>query len=182
MTKCKLSKEERVLAGLAACGDGTWEKCQSCPYQGLDSKFDECWEKLCKDAIVLLKQQASCVRILNRDPDESALIHGNLTDKVKSARGEAVESFKEHLKQNYSEICVFVKKSGEEEVKWLKYSPALLDELANEFLERGGNGTDGGGNPSGKGYFSAEEVRCMTLDEVAANREAIVQSMKNWHG
>lgn len=180
MTERNFTKEERVLRALRACGTGTWQECQKCPYQGLDSKLDKCWEKLCADAVAILELQARCIGILDAALDESALVLGKMTDEARRARSEAVHSFLEYLKQNYSEIYVFVRKLGEEEVQEFGYAPALLDELAKEFLGRGDVHKDG--EPWGKDYFSAEEVRCMSLEEVAVHREIIIRSMRMWHG
>jgi hypothetical protein len=176
MERRELSIEERVLRGLGACGDGTWSECEKCPYQGPDQETDECWGKLCADAVALLKQKEACVALLDDALDECAVLLDKLTGEVGRARAEAVGGFLAHLKKNYSEICVFVHKSGEEEVKLYGYTPALLDELADEFLGRGELR-----GPMKKDYISAEEVRRMSLLEVEVNREVIVRSMKTWY-
>lgn len=134
MEKRELSIEGRVLRGLSACGTGTWDECQKCPYNGLDTELDECWELLCADAVAVIKRQALCVKILDNAVDESAV---------------------------------------------------LLDELSDEVaaLKRGGKEakvpTEGG--TVKKEYFSAEEVRRMTIDEVGVHREVILKSMRYWH-
>jgi len=176
MKRNHLTEEEKVIRGLKACGSSTWEECSKCPYQGLDQKLDKCWEKLCADAAALLERQASCVELLDDALDESALLLGELTGGVKRAREEAIDGFLAHLKENYSEVHVFVRKSGEEEVKLYGYTPALLDELADEFLGRGEPA-----EPMNKDYISDEEVRHMSLLEVKVNREVIVRSMKTWY-
>ncbi len=134
MKRKHLTEEERVLDGLRACGNGTWEECSKCPYQGLDSKLDKCWEKLCVDAVALLRRQASCVELLDDALDESALILGELTDEVA------------HLRRELDEVRA---KERSEAPK--------------------------------KSYFSAEEVRHMSLAEVEIHREVIIHSMKKWH-
>ena len=152
MEKREISMEEKVLRGLLACGTGTWETCQKCPYQGLDSKFDECWEKLCADAAVVMKRQALCVKILDRALDESAVALGKLSDQVAQLEREA----EKHKR------C---------------YIPT--EEAAR--LGRGAKETEPKGQEaSEKLYFSAEEVRCMTIEEVGVHREVILKSMKFW--
>lgn len=128
MERRELSIEDRVLRGLRACGAGTWEECSRCPYQGLDSKFDECWEKLCADAVAVIKRQARCLEILDDALDESAILLGKLSDEAAQLKREATT-----------------------------------------------------GTAPRKEFFSAEEVRRMTIDEVGVHREVILKSMKFWH-
>lgn len=128
MKKRELSMEERVIRGLKACGDGSWNECQKCPYNGLDTGLDKCWEQLCADAARLISRQAACVRILDEALDESAVLLGKLSDEVARLKCGAKPD-----------------------------------------------------NNSGKEYFSAEEVRRMTVDEVGVHREVILESMKYWH-
>ena len=135
MKKREISMEERVLRGLRACGAGTWEECSRCPYQGLDQKFDACWEKLCADAVALLKRQARCAEILGDALDEGAVALGKLSDEVARLKRSAADP----------------KATG-----------------IHKALRRS--------------YFSAEEVRRMSLEEVAVHREVIIRSMKTWHG
>lgn len=136
MEKREISMEERVLRGLRACGAGTWEECSRCPYHGLDSKLDKCWEKLCTDAVAVMKRQALCLDILDRALDESAVALGKLSDEVAQLKRGEEKAPKEAKEQEASE----------------------------------------------KLYFSAEEVRRMTIEEVGVHREVILKSMKFWSG
>ena len=132
MEKREISMEEKVLRGLRACGTGAWENCQKCPYQGLSSKLDKCWELLCADAVAVIKRQALCVKILDNAVDESAVVLGKLSDQVARLGREVKET-------------------------------APKGQEASEKL-----------------YFSAEEVRRMTIEEVGVHREVILKSMKFW--
>ena len=57
---------EKVIKGLKLHGDSKAD-CDECPYRNGESPGYRCLEKLCKDAIFLLKEQEAVEPILEQD-------------------------------------------------------------------------------------------------------------------